>query len=245
MDHLAYQAVSRQLFADMVTGPEERVDLGRAALLMAGEAYPGLDILRYVARLEAMAAAVRPRLADAEHVRTKVAHLNTYLFEEQGFQGNANEYYDPRNSFLNEVIDRKLGIPITLSVVYMEVGRRLGLTLQGVGMPGHFLVKHTGPAGYIYLDPFNRGRILSRQACEELFQQFYGEQAPFQGTFLAPVTKKQVLARLLSNLKAIYLQTKDYLKALAVVERLLLLQPTSEQDTKDRAVLRNLVGMLN
>jgi regulator of sirC expression with transglutaminase-like and TPR domain len=112
-------------------------------------------------------------------------------------------------------------------------------------MPGHFLVKHTGPAGYIYVDPFNRGRILSRQACKELFQQFYGEQAPFQETFLAPVTKKQILARMLSNLKAIYLQTKDYLKALAVVERLLLIQPTAEQDTKDRAVLRNLIGMVN
>jgi regulator of sirC expression with transglutaminase-like and TPR domain len=245
MDYLADQANSRQLFTDMVQGPENRIDLARAALLVASEEYPGLDILRYVAKLEAMAAAVRGPIADAEDPRTKIDHLNLYLFAERGFRGNAQDYYDPRNSFLNEVIDRQLGIPITISVVYIEVARRIGLPLQGVGMPGHFIVKHTGPEEDIYIDPFNKGRILSREACEELIQQIYGEPVPFQEAFLAAVTKKQILARLLSNLKAIYMQRKQYLKALSVVERLLLINADAEQELKDRGALRNLIGMLN
>jgi regulator of sirC expression with transglutaminase-like and TPR domain len=245
MDSLADRVNSRQLFTDMVQGSENRIDLARGALLIAREEYPGLDILRYVAKLEAMAAAVRVRIVDAEDPLGKIEHLNLYLFDEREFRGNSQEYYDPRNSFLNEVIDRQLGIPITISVIYMEVARRLGLPLQGVGMPGHFIVKHSWRDGDIYIDPFNKGRILSRAACEELIQQIYGEPVPFEETFLATVTKKQILSRILSNLKAIYIQRKQYLKALSVVERLLLINAEAEQDLKDRAALRNLIGMLN
>jgi regulator of sirC expression with transglutaminase-like and TPR domain len=245
MEYLAYQAQARQLFTEMVTGRESRLDLGRAALLIASEEYPGLDILRYVARLEAMAAAVRPVVGATDAPQEQVEHLNTYLFVERGFRGNTQGYYDPRNSFLNDVLDRKLGIPITISVVYMEVGRRVGMPLQGVGMPGHFLVKYPHPEADIYIDPFNKGQILSRQGCEELLQQVYGEPVPFEESFLAPVTKKQILARILMNLKAIYLHIKHHRKALATVERLLLIQPDAEQEMKDRATLRNLIGMLN
>jgi regulator of sirC expression with transglutaminase-like and TPR domain len=236
---------SRQLFTEMMQGPENHIDLARAALLIASEEYPGLDILRYVAKLEAMAAAVRAHTPDTEEPLSRIEQLNLYMFEERGFRGNSQEYYDPRNSFLNEVIDRQLGIPVTISVVYMEVARRVGLPLQGVGMPGHFIVKYTGPEGDFYLDPFNKGRILSREACEELVQQIYGEPVPFQETFLAPVTKKQIIARILSNLKGIYIQRKQYLKALSVVERLLLIDADAAQELKDRAALRNLIGMLN
>jgi regulator of sirC expression with transglutaminase-like and TPR domain len=245
MDYLAYQAQIRQLFIEAVTGPENRLDLARAALLIASEQYPGLDILRYVAKLEVMAAAVRPAVTTTDDPTLKIEYLNAYLFEERGFRGNAEEYYDPRNSFLNDVVDRRLGIPITLSIVYMEVGRRVGMPLQGVGMPGHFIMQYAEPEEDIYIDPFNKGRILSRQACEELIQQLYGEPVPFQETFLAPVSKKQILARMLMNLKAIYIHTKDYLKALSVVERLLIIQPDAEQEMKDRAALRNLIRMLN
>lgn len=245
MEHMAYHAVSRRLFTEMVTGPEDRIDLGRAALVIASEEYPGLDILRYVAKLEAMAAAVRARLIDGQDPLTKIRCLNAYLFGERGFRGNSDSYYDPRNSFLNAVLDRGLGIPITLSVVYMEVGRRIEFPLQGVGMPGHFIVKPVGLEDEIYIDPFNAGRVLSREDCQELVQEMYGEQVPFHATFLEPVTKKHILTRILSNLKALYVQTRQYLKALSVVERLLLIQPTAEQEVKDRAALRNLVSMLN
>jgi len=245
MDHLAYHVQIRQLFVDTVSGPENRLDLGRACLLIAGEEYPGLDMLRYVAKLEAMAAAVRPGVTTTDDPITKIEHLNRYLFEERGFRGNAREYYDPRNSFLNDVLDRRLGIPITLSVVYMEVGRRLSMPLHGVGMPGHFIMKYVDAEQEIYIDPFSKGRILSRTACEELLQDIYGEPVPFQETFLASVSKKQILSRILMNLKAIYVHTKDYLKALSVVERQLIIQPNTEQEVKDRAALRNLIGMLN
>ena len=245
MDHLAYQAQIRQLFAEAVTGPENRLDLGRAALLIASEEYPGLDLLRYVAKLEAMAAAVRPGVTGTDEPITKIEQLNAYLFEARGFRGNTQEYYDPRNSFLNDVLDRRLGIPITLSVVYMEVGRRVGMPLQGIGMPGHFIMKYADAEEEIYIDPFSKGRILSREACKSLLQDIYGEPVPFQETFLAPVTKKQILSRLLMNLKAIYVHTKDYLKALSIVERQLIIQPNTEQEVKDRSALRNLIGMLN
>jgi len=245
MDHLAYQVHVRQLFAEVMNRPENRLDLGRAALLIASEEYPGLDILRYVAKLEAMAAAVRREIEGTDDPVVKIDHLNRYLFLERGFRGNSQEYYDPRNSFLNDVLDRRLGIPITVSIVYMEVGRRVGMPLRGVGMPGHFIVKYASPDGDIYIDPFNKGRVLSREACEELIEQVYGEPVPFQETFLATVTKKQILARMLMNLKAIYIHTKDYLKALSVVERLLIIEPDAEQEVKDRAALRNLIGMLN
>jgi len=245
MDHLAYQVQIRQLFVEAMSGTDNRLDLGRASLLIAGEEYPGLDILRYVAKLEAMAAAVRPGVLTTDDPIAKIEHLNRYLFEERGFRGNSQEYYDPRNSFLNEVLDRRLGIPITLSVVYMEVGRRVGMPLQGIGMPGHFIMTYAEAEEELYIDPFNAGRILSRAACEELLQDVYGEAVPFQETFLAPVSKKQIMSRMLMNLKAIYLHTKDYLKALSVVERQLIVQPDSEQDLKDRAALRNLIGMLN
>jgi regulator of sirC expression with transglutaminase-like and TPR domain len=245
MDDLAYHATMRQLFADLVQQPDERIDLAKAALLIASEEYPGLDVLRYVAKLEAMAAAVRPRLATAQEAHAKIAALNAYVFGEQGFRGNTQRYYDPRNSFLNEVLDRKLGIPITLSVVYMEVGRRAGLPLAGVGMPGHFIVRYDDADDTVFIDPFNRGRILSRQACEELIQQIYGEPIPFQDTFLAAVGTKQILSRMLLNLKAIYLQQRQYLKALSAVERLLLIQPAAEPELKDRAALRRLIGLLN
>jgi len=228
-----------------MSGADNRLDLGRASLLIAGEEYPGLDILRYVAKLEAMAAAVRPGVLTTDDPIAKIEHLNRYLFEERGFRGNTQEYYDPRNSFLNEVLDRRLGIPITLSVVYMEVGRRVGMPLQGVGMPGHFIMTYADAEEELYIDPFNAGRILSRAACEALLEDVYAEAVPFQETFLTPVSKKQILSRMLMNLKAIYLHTKDYLKALSVVERQLIVQPDSEQDRKDRAALRNLIGMLN
>jgi len=245
MEQMAYLAVSRRLFTELVAGPEDRIDLGRAALVIASEEYPGLDMLRYVAKLEAMAAAVRARLTDTQEPLSTIQCLNAYLFGERGLRGNSNAYYDPRNSFLNAVLDRGLGIPITLSVVYMEVGRRIQFPLQGVGMPGHFIVKPVGLEEEIYIDPFNAGRVLSREACEELVQEMYGGQVPFDATFLEPVTKKQILARILSNLKAIYVQTQQYLKALSVVERLLLVQPGAEQEARDRAALRNLVSMLN
>ena len=145
----------RDAFAESLRVPDERIDLARAALLIAAEEYPALDVARYLARLDELAGEVAPRLAEARSAAERVAVLNRFLFAEQGFAGNREHYEDPRNSFLNEVLDRCAGIPITLSLVYMEVARRAGVEVDGVGFPGHFLVKHgqRGP---------DRGRCLLR-----------------------------------------------------------------------------------
>jgi regulator of sirC expression with transglutaminase-like and TPR domain len=174
MDHLAYQAHIRHQFTEIVSGSEHRLDLARAALLIASEEYPGLDSLRYIAKLEVMAAAVRGAVTTTDDPTLKIRYLSAYLFGERGFRGNAEAYYDPRNSFLNDVVDRKLGIPITLSIIYMEVGRRVGMPLQGIGMPGHFIMKYAEPGEDLYIDPFNRERILTLQPFKELIQQLYG-----------------------------------------------------------------------
>jgi regulator of sirC expression with transglutaminase-like and TPR domain len=159
------------------------------------------------------------------------------LFQEYGFRGNRENYYDPRNSFLNEVLDRKTGIPISLSVVYMEVAQRIGLRLQGVGFPGHFLTKYRGNGEEIVIDPFNAGEIRSRESLENMLYKLYGEKIPFHADFLAPVTTKQILRRMLTNLKMIYLRDNQPMKALSAMERLVILDPVSAEDIRERGVL--------
>ena len=165
--------------------------------------------------------------------------LNNYLFRELGFAGNDNEYYDPRNSFLNDVITRKTGIPITLSILYLEVGTRLGLKLKGVSFPGHFLVKVRVTGGELVLDPYAGGRSLSEEELRERLAQFAGEQtaktAPLE-EFLEAATPRQILARLLRNLKAIYLEADETERALDVMNRLVILLPDVPEERRDRGM---------
>jgi regulator of sirC expression with transglutaminase-like and TPR domain len=228
---------TRQTLARLLQGPEGALDLAVGALLIAQEEYPELDVGQYLARLDAMAGQIAARLVPGSSPREVIAGLNRYLFEELGFHGNADRYYDPRNSFLNEVLDRRTGIPITLSTVYMELGRRLEFPLLGVGFPGHFLVKYASGGTEIILDPFHRGTILSHEACAERLRRMYGDRIAFEASLLLPVGPRQILGRMLTNLKAIYLQSHQYAKALAAVERLLLLAPDAPQELKARAVL--------
>src|SRR2546425_5827277 len=167
---------SRQAFAALLDLPDGAIDLGHASLLIAREEYPDLDIGSYLARLDEMAGEIRRRLKGKEGAKSQIAHLNRLLFEEMGFRGNREEYDDPRNSFLNDVLDRRVGIPITLSTVYLEVGRRIGCRLAGVAFPGHFLVRHTGREAMpdILIDPFNRGQILTEKECQALLMGRYG-----------------------------------------------------------------------
>ena len=230
-------ARARQTFARLVQGPEGALDLAVAALLIAKEEYPDLDVSQYLARLDAMAAQVAARLVPGASPHEVIDGLNRYLFEEQGFHGSAEKYYDPRNSFLNDVLDRRIGIPITLSTVYIELGRRLEFPIRGVGFPGHFLVKYAAGQTEIVLDPFHGGAILSHAACADRLRQMYGDQLSFEPSLLAPVGPRQILARMLANLKAIYLQSHQYAKALAAVERILLLAPDAPEELKARAIL--------
>lgn len=231
------QSWSRRQFAEIVTRPDPAVDLAHASLLIACEEYPHLDVPRYLSRLDEMGTALRDRLAEEPRPERSVMALNRYVFQEEGFRGNTEEYYDPRNSYLNEVLDRRTGIPITLSTVYMEVGRRLGLRLHGVGMPGHFLVKYVGPAEEIVIDPFNGGAILSHADCQRLLDKLYQGKVAFEPRFLATVGTRQILNRMLSNLKAIYFKKQEFAKALSVVDRLLILEPRTATEVRDRGLL--------
>ena len=237
----------RERFSQLVSGSEEALDLAEAALLIAQEEHPHLDVSAYLNRLDDLAAAVRTRLPESPSPADIVLNLNIHLFREEGFRGNTSAYYDPANSFLNEVLDRKTGIPITLSVVYLEVGRRLGLPLVGVGFPGHFLVKYTGPEGDVVLDPFLGGITLDHQQLARKLQAMYGEQNPLLGQIpqlLAPASKKDILVRMLRNLKGVYLQKNDFPRALGVIERILLIEPDVPAEIRDRGSVHQRLGHL-
>jgi regulator of sirC expression with transglutaminase-like and TPR domain len=224
-------------FRRAVDRGEAKIELGRAALTMAAADYPDLDIDVYLAILDQLAADARARLDSETDVQRTVAVLNDVLFREHGFHGNRENYFDPRNSFLNEVLDRRTGIPISLSVLYMEVAQRIGLPLQGVGFPGHFLVKYASLNEEIVIDPFDRGEIRSRQNLQTMLNRLYGDRIGFDPDFLAAATKKQILRRMLNNLELIYLRQNDLTKGLSVVERLLVLDPASAQDIRDRGLI--------
>lgn len=167
--------------------------LDEGAFLIAAHAYPGLDVEAELRRLDAL----------ADDCPGDLAGVRRYLFDQLGFRGNDTAYGDPRNSFLNDVLDRRLGIPITLSVLAIEVGRRVGVPLVGIGLPGHFLVRHDAVPPLI-LDPFNRGQSLTLEDCETLLKRAYGDRVPFQPSLLAPVDNNMILARMLNNLRGIY-----------------------------------------
>jgi len=232
-------AASHRFFSELVSQPEEKLDLARAALAIALPSYPGLDIERCVEKIGALAARVERRAGEERNAFRLIAATNLVLFTEEGFRGNSDDYYDPRNSFLNEVLDRKTGIPITLSVLYMEVARRAGLSLQGVGFPGHFLVKYAAEeaSDELVIDPFHQGEVTPAGEFASRVRERHGEQLAFHPGLLDTISKRQILQRMLNNLKAIYLKQADYRSCLAVVERLLILDPDSPSEVRDRGIV--------
>jgi regulator of sirC expression with transglutaminase-like and TPR domain len=221
-------------FSSLVSGTDASVDLAEACLAIARAEYPGLDVRRYLDELDRMGGEARKRLRGAQD---SVPALNAYLFEEAGFRGNQEDYYDPRNSYLNEVIDRRTGIPITLSVVYMEVARRAGLEVYGVGLPGHFLVRAEGRGGTVLVDPFHGGAILSEADCQKRLDRVFDRRVRLEPGMLAPCARKDILARMLRNLKAIYVKADDYHRGLRTMDLLLALDPGSAEDRRDRGLL--------
>jgi len=226
---------------EIATASEESIDLAEAALMIAAEAYRDLDIPYYLARIDEMARTLKQRLRRDIAAAETILALNRYLFEELGFSGNAVDYYDPRNSYLNEVLDRRLGIPITLSMVYIEVGRRTGLALRGVSFPGHFLVKCAMRDGVVVLDPYSRGSSLG---IDELRQRVRAMQSGAREAsdddlrrMLSAASKKEILARVLRNLKAIHLQKGETERALAAAMRIIALDPRAAEEYRDRAAI--------
>src|SRR5215469_2516985 len=193
----------------------EPVPLARGALLIAKEEYPELNVDHYVDRLSELAREAEPIVNSGDDTVEKVQLLSHFLFEQKGFEGNKDAYSDPRNSFLNEVLDRRLGIPITLSVVYLEVGRRLGLKLFGVSFPTHFLVKAVDERGELVIDPFSDGIILTIDQIKARLAQIYNQPVELHPTMLKAAGARQILARILRNLKGIYASGSDWSRALA------------------------------
>jgi regulator of sirC expression with transglutaminase-like and TPR domain len=232
-------------FVDLLASGDERIELARACLLIAQDAYPDLDIERYLTDIERLAMQLRGRLSRAAGAEEKVLALNQFLFGDLGYTGNADDYYDPRNSYLNEVMDRRTGIPITLSVLYMELGRRIGLPLEGISFPGHFLVRLSLRGGMLVLDPFACGEPQSeddlRQRLERVIPRDATGGLPVRELpleqFLEPASNRQILARILRNLKSIYRQAEMPERMLDVLNRALVVSPESTADLRDRGVV--------
>lgn len=217
------------------------MDLAQAALLIAQEEYPDLEIRPYIAKIDQLAAGA-PVVRDLP-TEAAAPSLMKYLFQTQGFQGNEENYYDPRNSYLNEVLDRRLGIPITLALVAMEVGRRVGLRFSGVGLPGHFILKHPQAGGDLFFDPFRGGAEITLDDCREIVSKVSGGLLPLRGEHLRPATKLEILIRILRNLKGAYERANDLPRALAAVERILILDPEDHDEIRERGMILSKMGL--
>jgi regulator of sirC expression with transglutaminase-like and TPR domain len=228
---------SRRTFQELVTLPDGAIPLAETALLLACEEYPQLEISPYLDRLDEIAGFVKPRLHSGSSALDKIEAINEVLFGVVGFRGNTENYDDPRNSFFNDVLERRVGIPITLSVVYLEVARRISFPIRGVGMPGHFLVKYSDRTEEYFLDPFNGGQILTREDCARRFTEMFGAEREFSDRMLKVVSPRLMLFRMLNNLKTIYLNAGAYEKSLAMVEMMLLADPDAIEQYRDRAIL--------
>jgi len=234
--------MSLERFAREVRREERDIDLAQACLLIAQDPYPELDVARYMDEIERMALRLRAGIPEGMDLEERIVALNEFLFGELGYRGNTRDYYDPRNSYLNDVLDRRIGIPITLSVLYMELGRRVGLAVDGVSFPGHFLVRVQLRGGVIVLDPFAGGVPQSeaelRARLKRVIPEGVADDVPVAelplDQFLEPATKRQILIRLLRNLKAIYRDTDKPERQLEVLNRMLAVTPEAAAELRDR-----------
>ena len=221
---------------------EGRPDLLRVALEIARDAYPQLDPGPYLERVDALADRARDRVAAADRPRQALGQINWVLFVEEGFRGNTDDYYDPRNSYLNDVLDRKTGIPISLAVLYWRLAERLGLPVSGVNLPAHFVLKVGEGESSVYVDPFHSGALLDREGCRRLVARLAGPSFRVSDEHLAPCPPTVVVARMLRNLKSIYVQNHEYASAVPVQRRLAAVLPGEPEEQRDLGTLLLRVG---
>jgi regulator of sirC expression with transglutaminase-like and TPR domain len=232
----------RRQLAQELARSEAEMNLARAALLVAREEYPQLPVDLYLARLDQVAEEVKDRLACETAPLVILNDVLETLYIRRSLKGNRESYYDPRNSFLNDVLDRGLGIPLTLGIILLEVGWRLDLPLEGVNFPGHFLVRYKGDELSLLIDPFDAGTIRFEDQAQELLDRIYGGVVKMQDAFLRTATRREMLARMLTNLKGLYVKVGDHARALAAVERLLMITPTAPAESRSRGVLLARMG---
>ena len=238
-----------QHFTEQLAREDQQIELARACLQIAEDAYPGLDVDGYVGEIERFARRLRARLAPDASAEERVIALNEFLFDDLGFIGNADDYYDPRNSYLNEVIDRRRGIPISLSVLYIEIGRFIDLPLEGVSFPGHFLVRLPMRGGTLVLDPFSGGAPQSEAELRERLKRVVPREALTTSAgnvsvadlplaqFLEPASNRQILARVLRNLKGVYRKKDRPDRLLEVLNRMIIVSPDSAGERRDRGLV--------
>lgn len=223
--------------AELSTMDLEAIPIEEIAFLVAREKHGEVDFEPYRERLDEFARRARARIGQVLGGRQLAEGLSRYLFEEEGFRGNSQDYYNPSNSFLNDVLDHREGIPITLAILYLAIGRRLGLPVSGVAFPGHFLVRYEEMGEVFFIDPFYRGKILSKKDCQRRLEEMYGEALPFRSEFLHPSRNREILLRILANLKMIYMMKKDYTMALQMLNRILLFNPFGADEIKERGLV--------
>jgi regulator of sirC expression with transglutaminase-like and TPR domain len=227
----------RERLAALARRSNTELPLAEGALLIAAEEYRHLDIARYLRVLDALAGDAGALIGPGDDPPRRAAALCDFLYTERGFRGNQEHYADPRNSFLNEVLDRRLGIPISLAVVYLEVGWRLRLPVYGVGMPAHFLVGCETTGEPLFVDAFH-GTVLTEDGCERLFRRTAGGAAAFHRDYLGPTPARDILVRMLRNLKGVYLEREDMDRTAAAIERILILAPDLPADVRDLGLVR-------
>jgi regulator of sirC expression with transglutaminase-like and TPR domain len=228
--------------AEELARSEAEMNLARGALLVAKEEYPQLPVDLYLARLDQVAEEVKDRLANETAPPIVLNELLETLYVRRGLSGNRQAYYDPRNSFLNDVLDRGLGVPLTLGIVLLETGWRLAIPVEGVNFPGHFLVRYRGDEFAFLVDPFDGGRVRFEDQAQEILDQVYGGVVRLRDSFLRTASKRDMLQRLLTNLKGLYVKIGDHERALAAVERLLMITPTAPIESRSRGVLLARLG---
>lgn len=235
-------SIARQLFYQEIRQTETPINLAKAALHLAQEEYPDLEVDHYLKALDTIAADITERLPSSNYPLRVIRTINQYLYEDLKFAGNTEQYYDPRNSYLNQVIDRRTGIPITMSLVYLEIADRLNFPMIGIGMPGHFLIRPVVDEMEVFVDPFHQGEVLFPEDCQNRLTEIFGRPVEPRPEFFVAVSPQQFLARMLGNLKAIYLSKSDAIKALAAIERILLLFPDAVSERRDRGLLYYQIG---
>lgn len=228
---------SRRYFSELAALDEETFPLDRAALAIALDEYPKLDLPVYLRRLDTLAARAEVLAGEDRTPVDVIESINEILFVQEGLRGNDDDYYDPRNSYLNDVLDRRLGIPVSLSVIYIEIARRMDFKIEGIGFPGHFLVKHVSDNRDIIIDPFNHGRILTLNECQELLDKSFSGSVLVNPSLFQPMEKRPMMTRLLYNLKGIYTQKEQYHKAISIIDKILMLNPMTPSELRDRGLL--------
>ncbi|MCI0612238.1 tetratricopeptide repeat protein [bacterium] len=227
---------SKEYFRNLAAQPDHKISLAEAALQIALDEYPELDISHYKNLLKGWSTSMNAKFS-RKRIRNQLEEINQWLFREMSFTGNIENYYDPRNSFLNDVMDRRTGIPITLSIIYLEMAWALGMSAAGVGFPGHFLVRVMDDAKPVYIDPFHQGNIMTAQECVEFLNEITEGELKFDQKFLSAVNKKEIIVRMLRNLKRIYIEMSNYSKLINILDHLVVITAGEAEEIRDRGII--------